>query len=58
MLAVATSVLVVAVTVAATGHFIRFVQEGGDSLTTVLSLCIFTVPGVVLGGLTLAEAIL
>ena len=50
--AVATSVLVVAVTalVAATGHFIRFVQEGGDSLTTVLSLCIFTVPGVVLGG--------
>lgn len=50
--AVATSVLVVAVTalVAATGHLIRFVQEGGDSLTTVLSLCIFTVPGVVLGG--------
>jgi len=50
--AVATSVLVVAVTAlaAATGHLLRFVEEGGDSLTTVLSLCVFTVPGVVLGG--------
>ncbi len=50
--AVATSVFVVAVTalVASTGHFIKFVQTGGDTLNTVLSLVIFTVPGVIIGG--------
>ena len=50
--AVATSVFVVAITTlaASTGHFVRFVQTGGDVLDTVLSLVIFTVPGVILGG--------
>lgn len=50
--AVATSVLVVAVTAlfASSGHFIRFVGEGGAVLDTVLSLVIFTVPGVIIGG--------
>jgi uncharacterized membrane protein YfcA len=50
--AVATSVFVVAVTalVASTGHFIKFVQTGGDTLNMVLSLVIFTVPGVIIGG--------
>lgn len=50
--AVATSVFVVAITalVASTGHFVRFVQTGGAVLDTVLSLVIFTVPGVILGG--------
>ncbi len=50
--AVATSVFVVAITalVASTGHFVKFVQTGGDTLNTVLSLVIFTVPGVIIGG--------
>jgi len=50
--AVATSVFVVSVTalIASTGHLIKFVQSGGDSLNTVLSLVIFTIPGVVIGG--------
>lgn len=49
---VATSVFVVAVTalVASTGHFIQFVKNGGGVLETVLSLIIFTVPGVIIGG--------
>jgi hypothetical protein len=49
---VATSVFVVAVTalVASTGHFIQFVKNGGGGLETVLSLIIFTVPGVIIGG--------
>ena len=50
--AVATSVFVVAITalVASTGHFIKFAQTGGETLSTVLSLVIFTVPGVIIGG--------
>ncbi len=50
--AVATSVFVVAVTAlaAATGHLVQFVQIGGEALNTVLSLVIFTVPGVIVGG--------
>ncbi|MBW6474136.1 MAG: sulfite exporter TauE/SafE family protein [Anaerolineaceae bacterium] len=49
---VATSVFVVAVTalVASTGHFIQFAKNGGGVLETVLSLIIFTVPGVMIGG--------
>ena len=49
---VATSVFVVAVTalVAAAGHFYKFIQTGGEVLDTVLSLVIFTVPGVIIGG--------
>lgn len=48
---VATSVFVVALTVlfASAGHFVRFAQTGGEVLTTVLSLVVFTVPGVILG---------
>lgn len=51
-ISVATSVFVVAITalVASTGHFIKFVQTGGQTLQTVLSLVIFTVPGVIIGG--------
>lgn len=50
--AVATGVLVVAVTalIASAGHFVKFVQSGQETLNTVLSLVIFTVPGVILGG--------
>lgn len=49
---VATSVFVVAVTalIASVGHFVKFVQIGGETLTTVFSIVIFTVPGVILGG--------
>jgi len=49
---VATSVFVVAVTalIASVGHFVKFVQIGGDTLTTVFSIVMFTVPGVIIGG--------
>lgn len=48
----ATSVFVVAVTVlfASSAHFVQFAREGGDVLLLVLSVVIFTVPGVILGG--------
>ena len=47
----ATSVFTVAITAlaASAGHFIRFTQLGGETLTTVLSLVAFTVPGVIIG---------
>lgn len=50
--AVATSVFIVAITAltASVGHLLKFVQAGGDSLTTVLALVTFTIPGVVIGG--------
>ncbi len=50
--AVATSVFVVAVTAlaAATGQVVKFAQIGGEGLGLVLSLVIFTVPGVIVGG--------
>lgn len=50
--AVATSVFVVAITalVAASGHLAGFMQSGGDTLTTVFKICLFTVPGVIIGG--------
>lgn len=50
--AVATGVLVVALTalVAASGHLLRFISEGGAVMGTVGSLVIFTVPGVIVGG--------
>jgi uncharacterized membrane protein YfcA len=49
---VATSVFVVAITalVASAGHFIQFARTGGGVIETVLSLIIFTVPGVIIGG--------
>jgi len=48
---VATSVFVVAFTVlaASAGHLVQFIQVGGNALTTVMSLAVFTVPGVILG---------
>jgi hypothetical protein len=50
--AVATSALVVAVTAltASLGYFITFVRTGGDVLTQVLSLVLYAVPGVIVGG--------
>jgi uncharacterized membrane protein YfcA len=50
--AVATSVFIVVVTAltAATGHLVQFVRSGPEVLDTVLSLVVFTVPGVVIGG--------
>ncbi len=50
--AVATSVFVVALTalIASTGHFIGFLETGGETLKTVMNLVIFTVPGVIIGG--------
>ena len=48
---VATSVFVVALTAlsAVGGHLFRFAQTGGDVMDTVLSIVIFTVPGVIIG---------
>jgi uncharacterized membrane protein YfcA len=48
---VATSVFVVAVTAltASGGHLVRFMGLGSDILTTVFSIVIFTVPGVIIG---------
>ena len=48
---VATSVFVVALTAlaASAGHFARFIRLGPEVLTTVLSIVIFTVPGVIIG---------
>ncbi len=50
--AVATGVVVVAVTAltAAVTHVWNFLHTGGDALETVVKLCIFTVPGVLVGG--------
>jgi uncharacterized membrane protein YfcA len=48
---VATSVFVVALTAlsAAAGHFVRFTQTRIEVLSTVFSIIIFTVPGVIIG---------
>ena len=50
--AVATSVFTVAFTalVAATAHLISFISAGEETLSTVLNLVVFTVPGVIIGG--------
>ena len=34
---------------ASVGHFVNFARTGGDVLVTVLSIVIFTVPGVIAG---------
>jgi uncharacterized membrane protein YfcA len=49
---VATSAAVVAVTALAASvtHLVGFVQEGADTMEIVLSIVIFTVPGVIIGG--------
>jgi len=48
---VATSVFVVAVTAisAAVGHLLRFIQAGPETVSTVLNVVVFTVPGVLIG---------
>ncbi len=50
--AVATSVLVVAVTAlaASAGHVVKFAQGDPAAIQTVLNLTIFTAPGVLIGG--------
>lgn len=50
--AVATSIFVVVITVlvASLGHFYEFAVEGGEALDQVLSIILFTVPGVIIGG--------
>lgn len=52
IVSIATSVFVVAGTAlaASVGHILRFAQADGEVLNTVLSIVIFTVPGVILGG--------
>lgn len=49
---VASSVFIVAGTAMAASivHFIRFSQVGGDTLRIVLSIIVFTIPGVIIGG--------
>ncbi len=49
---VATSVVVVAVTALAASvtHLVGFVSEGASTIETVLSIVVFTVPGVLIGG--------
>lgn len=51
-ISVATGVVAVAVTalVASVTHLVDFVQTGGDALSTVRDIAIFTVPGVIIGG--------
>ncbi len=50
--AVATSIFVVVITVlvASVGHFYAFAKEGGEVLNQVVSIVIFTGPGVIIGG--------
>src|SRR6056297_2799954 len=50
--AVATSIFVVVITVlvASAGHFYEFAVAGGEVLDQVMSVVLFTVPGVVIGG--------
>jgi uncharacterized protein len=50
--AVATGVFIVAFTAlsAAVGHLIQFINSGRETLTLVASICLFTVPGVIIGG--------
>jgi uncharacterized membrane protein YfcA len=49
---VATGVVVVAVTALAASatHLVGFVNSGGGAIDTVVSLAVFTVPGVIIGG--------
>ncbi len=51
-ISIATSVFVVAATAvaASAGHIFQFTRTGSEVLTTVLSIVIFTVPGVIIGG--------
>ena len=48
---IATSVFIVAITAlcASVGHLIQFTQAGSETLFTVLSIVVFSVPGVIVG---------
>lgn len=50
--AIATGAFVVAITAltASIGHFVNFAREGSAVLNQVLSLVVYTIPGVVIGG--------
>jgi uncharacterized membrane protein YfcA len=50
--AVATSIFVVVITVlvASVGHFYEFAKEGGDVLSQVVNIVMFSAPGVIIGG--------
>lgn len=50
--AMATSIFVVVITVlvASVGHFYEFAKEGGEVLNQVISVVLFTLPGVIIGG--------
>lgn len=50
-ISVATSVVVVAVTAIAASvvHLVDFVSDGGDQLSTIANIVVFTIPGVLLG---------
>jgi uncharacterized membrane protein YfcA len=52
MVSVATGVFVLLFTTfaASLGHLLGFIQTGGTVLSTVLSLLVFTIPGVLIGG--------
>ena len=49
--AVATSVFIVAITAltASISHVVQFTQAGGEALSTILNLVMFTAPGVLIG---------
>ncbi|MDZ7742255.1 MAG: TSUP family transporter [Bacteroidota bacterium] len=49
---VGTSIFVAMITllVASAGHFYAFLQEGPETYNQVMSLLIFTAPGVIIGG--------
>ncbi|HHO74906.1 MAG TPA: hypothetical protein ENN05_00555 [Deltaproteobacteria bacterium] len=49
--AIGTGIFVIALTAltASTGHFIRFINEGGPVLSKVMSIVVFSVPGVIVG---------
>ena len=51
-IAVATNVFILAVTslIASTGHILKLIQLGNASLSVVVSLLMFTIPGVIVGG--------
>ena len=50
--AVATSIFVVVITVAAAsiGHIVSFAAEGTETIDQVISIAMFTTPGVIIGG--------
>ncbi len=50
--ATATSVFIIAITVlaASVGHFMKFLDMGEETMSLVLNIVVFTIPGVIIGG--------